>query len=327
MVDLDLDNLDNRDVLVVLVILLVVGGVGVSFVTTPGDDPPPEPATPPTASPTDPTTSPSPGPPTTTDEPPKTTSPPPGPPTTTADEPPGTTHVTGGPPSSTTPPPTSTTTAPPIDEPTPTTSAGPTTSIGEPGTGGPPGDGEPPDDGGEPPDDGDPPDDGGPPDDGDEPPSLDLRLGEGSDETLVSVSNTYPGDEGTGELTVENAGGRAGKLYVSVASVGDLENGLTEPESEVDETGGDPGAGNGELAESLEVRLAIVVDGKRTYLAGGRDTWVTAAQLSDYSRTGGVTLPPDTEGRLVLEYRVPRSAGNEIQSDAVTVTLTLTLEG
>jgi len=313
----DLSSLRNHNALVIIVLLLFVGVVGMGFVVPTLDefvDGSREPVAPPTASSGTTPTSAS-----------TTTSSPPGSPTSTAAEPPTgdppeTTRTSGGPPSSTTTLPTgeppTTTSAPPS-----TTSAPPTTSTDDPGGG--EGSGGGGSSGGG--DDGS--GGGGSSGGGGGPPSLDLSLGEGGDKTLVAASNTYPGDEGAGELTVENVGGRAGKLYVTVTSIGDLENGLTEPESEVDDTGGDPGAGNGELAEALEVRLAIVVDGERTYLAGGPNTWVTMEQLGDCSRAGGMTFPPGTKGRLVLEYRVPRSAGNEIQSDAVTVTVTVILEG
>jgi len=126
-----------------------------------------------------------------------------------------------------------------------------------------------------------------------------------------------PGDSGNVTLTVTNEGSNAGTFHVDT-EVTDFENGRTEPERDVDDSGGDPGEGEGELSSNLLVRWSFVDStGDRVYLTdGGGDDYVPIRDLDDSQVEGG-TVPAGGNGTARFEWKVPRETGNEIQSDSV----------
>lgn len=136
-----------------------------------------------------------------------------------------------------------------------------------------------------------------------------------------------PGSSGTNTVPIRNRGSQAGRLTLSSASIVSFENGRTGPESAVDATGGDPGRGAGELQEALELRLSIERgDGSRVWVFGNETTFRPIDALADGPLSLG-RLAPGERVELVVEYRLPGSVGNEIQTDSITVDISFTLSG
>lgn len=133
------------------------------------------------------------------------------------------------------------------------------------------------------------------------------------------TENVMPGDEGAVSLNVSNVGNDSGTLGVALRNVRGFENGLTESEVTVDDSGGDPGRGEGELSEELLVRLFLdYSDGDREYLFGSAQSFEPITNLDTTSSMAeNRTLQPGDNATAVFEWRVPRTTGNEIQTDAI----------
>jgi hypothetical protein len=152
-----------------------------------------------------------------------------------------------------------------------------------------------------------------------------LRSGDGSTGSGPGV--IAPGSNGTNTVTMTNRGSETGTLTISAVSFVSFENGLTGPESAVDTTGGDPGRDAGELHEVLELRLGIEQpDGSRVWVFGNGTAFGSIETLAASPVELGRLAPGDRID-LIVEYRLPTSVGNEIQTDSVTVDVTVTLSG
>jgi hypothetical protein len=128
-----------------------------------------------------------------------------------------------------------------------------------------------------------------------------------------------PGTSGTNRVTLRNDGTRDGVLELRSVEYTSYENGLTGPEAKVDNTGGDPGLGAGELEDALELRASLAFDdGSSRYVIGNASSYRTVASLADVSVPLG-ELPARESVDLVVEFRVPATTGNEIQSDTIVV--------
>jgi predicted ribosomally synthesized peptide with SipW-like signal peptide len=140
-------------------------------------------------------------------------------------------------------------------------------------------------------------------------------------------------------------------LWAGSNGLTDSENGLTEPEGEVDSTGGDPGDGNGELSENIQVTVSYCeYTGGDEDDRGNPENYDTIRELNnpdDYTladlikdlRSGflldgepdhddgdpsGAQAYPASEGDsdqagpcLCVDWEIPIDVGNEIQSDSV----------
>lgn len=154
---------------------------------------------------------------------------------------------------------------------------------------------------------------------------LDLSNGASEAETFLSIDQVAPGASGSRSATLTNRGGSAGRLRLANLSYVSLENGQTEPEAEVDPTGGDPGVGNGELQSAMQISVYLRYgDGTRQYVVGNATTSVHLANVS----SGPIDLGALAAGEaveFVVDYRVPADVGNEIQSDELSVDFTFAL--
>ena len=135
-------------------------------------------------------------------------------------------------------------------------------------------------------------------------------------------------------------------LWAGSNGLTDSENGLTEPEGEVDSTGGDPGDGNGELSENIQVTVSYCeYTGGDEDDRGNPENYDTIRELNnpdDYTladlilelqtgflldgddATSGTQAYPasgnsgDQAGPcLCIDWEIPMDVGNEIQSDSV----------
>jgi len=153
--------------------------------------------------------------------------------------------------------------------------------------------------------------------------TLNLTVGGGSGPVqFLLATGVVPGDSGSATLTVANAGSIPGYVDVRVNSMTSYENGLVGNESNADTTGGDPGAGNGELHDHLEVE-AYFSNGDALWT--GFDTVANRLQPGtvydlDYQLAGGAS---DT---FVVDWQLPAGTGNEAQSDSVEFALTFGLD-
>lgn len=150
-------------------------------------------------------------------------------------------------------------------------------------------------------------------------PGEESTVGDGSTPTrataLFGVGTALPGDGGESAVVLQNPDPDFGNLMVSVGAVVDEENGLTEPESEVDNT-----ADVGELSEHLDVRVFVLRDsGERRYVVGGPNDFVALAAASGEEDTFAVAA--DESVSLVVQWRIDGDVGNEIQSDGTTLSI------
>lgn len=150
--------------------------------------------------------------------------------------------------------------------------------------------------------------------------TFDLRLGVQSGRAILDVENAIPGQSGERTVSVRNAGSLDGRLDASVSITGEHENGLTEPERQVDES-----PSQGELGEWVEFRVSLPSDdgGGRTYLVGSADHYVSPSDVGDDS--AATVLSSGERRDLLIEWCVSDEAGNEIQSDSVRLAFEFTL--
>lgn len=157
--------------------------------------------------------------------------------------------------------------------------------------------------------------------------TLNLTL-DGSDATVQFLSevDVSPGDSGTSTVTLANTGSLTGYVDVEVASMTDYENDCVNGEASAEDNPSsscdDPGQGQGELQDHLEVH-AEFQNGDELW--SGFDT--VANKLSagtvydeDYQLDGG------TSDDFVLDWQLPSGAGDEAQSDSVEFALTFSLD-
>jgi cytoskeletal protein RodZ len=151
-----------------------------------------------------------------------------------------------------------------------------------------------------------------------EPPATRLTLVSGSPTDLFTGDGLAPGAQRRSSIVVRNDGSDAGVLSIADLSVRSDENGRTDPERAVDITGGDPGVGEGELADAAAVRLYAVRDsGQRLFAVGDADTFVPVASLDGVNELDFGTVDAGETVELRVEYRIDTGVGNEIQTDSV----------
>jgi predicted ribosomally synthesized peptide with SipW-like signal peptide len=164
-------------------------------------------------------------------------------------------------------------------------------------------------------------------------------------EYTYEVTDVKPGDTGTLAFCPKIIDNPAWLWFGSDSGVTDYENGLTEPEGEVDSSGGDPGGGNGELSEHVQVDVyyasdvtmgdeQITCDHIRQMnnpddytladlAADMQNGFLIDGDVGDGAAAGTQAYPasPDVESQtgpcICIEWEVPTSVGNIIQSDSV----------
>lgn len=158
--------------------------------------------------------------------------------------------------------------------------------------------------------------------------TLDLTI-DGGNQTVsfFTETNLVPGDTGQATLPVSNAGTLGGYLDVSVAALTNYENGQPGNESSKDDTGGDPGQGNGELQDHLEVDAYFLNSstGTETHL------WSTGLEVIGTKFSTGTdydvdyALPSGASRTFVIDWELPSDTTREAQSDSIDLELTFEL--
>ncbi len=153
--------------------------------------------------------------------------------------------------------------------------------------------------------------------------TLNLTL-DGSDAsvTLLSEVDVAPGESGQATVTLANTGSLPGYVDVVVSASVYYENGCPGNEGSRDSTCNDPGPGEGELQDHLEVQARF---------QNGPDLWsgwdLAANRLgqgtvysTDYQLAAGAS------DDFVLDWELPSDTGREAQSDSIEFTLTFSLD-
>lgn len=139
---------------------------------------------------------------------------------------------------------------------------------------------------------------------------------EPTSDKFFSFNDIKPGDEGTNVISLHVENNEAW-VCAAVTNLASDDNGLTEPEGDVDST---DGVGNGELDEEMLWTIWIddnnngVEDGE-TVLATGNPT---NGMLALYDSTTGAPLSPASTTYLGVSWTLPAESGNETQTDSLT---------
>jgi predicted ribosomally synthesized peptide with SipW-like signal peptide len=164
--------------------------------------------------------------------------------------------------------------------------------------------------------------------------TLNLQMDGTAVSTPINLTNMKPGDQSESwyedgdnqpsipaglqdELVrVENTGTLPGTLHVYMVKDSDAENSLVDPEVDL----GDTAANGGEL----DANMLILFDGISQVQAGGPllGEWLASANVGDKQEIGmpaSVLQPGAANERYFrIAYKVPSTAGNEIQSDSTS---------
>jgi predicted ribosomally synthesized peptide with SipW-like signal peptide len=144
--------------------------------------------------------------------------------------------------------------------------------------------------------------------------TLDLTVDGGdSSVTVLNVADAVPGETGSGTaITLANEGNVDGTLDVTLATVSSAENGTNDPESNSTAEG---------TGVELESALTVTVTLDGTTLVSD-----TVANLSNgQSIATGQALNGGGSTDFNISYEVDAAAGNEIQSDSVSLDFTFDL--
>jgi len=125
-------------------------------------------------------------------------------------------------------------------------------------------------------------------------------------------------------------------VWADVTGLTDYENGQTEPEAEVDDSGGDPGEGAGELSEAIQVTVSYCDENGETIREMDNPDDYSLADLAneeaflldgnegEEEEDDGASPYPGSESSedqqgpcICIDWEVPADVGNEIQSDSV----------
>ncbi|SFR47812.1 SipW-cognate class signal peptide [Halogeometricum rufum] len=159
---------------------------------------------------------------------------------------------------------------------------------------------------------------------------LDMRVGAGGNAN-VNVGPIHPGESGTESITLKNRNNSTigGVLDVTGVSVTSGENGRTDPEHEAN----DSTAGQGELDDKLKLRAYVenadgdydFVDGAGDLVAGDKSSVGKIKAKNLKPRAVGFSVDPGETVELVVDWDLPESVGNVVQTDDVSLDLTFEL--
>lgn len=152
--------------------------------------------------------------------------------------------------------------------------------------------------------------------------TLDLEVNDKNPVTnaLIEFSDIKPGDSGSKVIKMCNTGTIKGGIVMCIKNLKNYENGCTEPEGPPtpDNTCSNPGEGEGELGEYLKV--TITWDGcpphEETLNSWASGTWKCI---------DGLDLNPGQCRTCTIDWEMPTTTGNIIQSDSATFDLEFTL--
>lgn len=145
---------------------------------------------------------------------------------------------------------------------------------------------------------------------------------------IFELGDVKPGDHGEAsiQVTVDH---NPAYIWFGGKLRSNAENGLEEPERAVDDSGGDPGEGNGELADRIRATVWRDRYDRRTrndderLLASGSLREVLATLNDgvlldgDPSSSDSECFEPGMQPYIGFEWELPKDVGNEVQGDSV----------
>ncbi|MCK4781336.1 SipW-dependent-type signal peptide-containing protein [Candidatus Parcubacteria bacterium] len=150
--------------------------------------------------------------------------------------------------------------------------------------------------------------------------TLNLEVG-GNDPTdwHFEALNIKPGDTGSEEVLLQNTGSLDGYLHITFANLVNDEMGCTEPEGQPegsDTTCDNPGEGDGELAENLDLLIYLDEDSSDNFVLG-TDTLVYQGKARGILQGDEFNyfLASSSLKDFRVEWELPTLTGNEAQSD------------
>lgn len=171
--------------------------------------------------------------------------------------------------------------------------------------------------------------------------TIDLKVNGNDDPDVVHISlgDMKPGDGVGGaehstinySWTLSNAGSLTGQPWIEIINLVDNENSCNEPELAVPDT--TCGALEGELGDNLYLQINAAGSGGFVYpnqagCIAGRNcpvsTWAAYGPIGQ--GTWENIAPNSATAPMVLEFSIPESVGNIIQSDGVEFDIVLHLD-
>jgi spore coat-associated protein N len=163
--------------------------------------------------------------------------------------------------------------------------------------------------------------------------TLDLNIDGGNVAvTTFTTSAVAPGDNGSGSSTLSNAGGSSitGELDITFSAI------TNTPGA----GGGEYEGGSGELGANAEIAVYLDVDQSADWSAGdiglksdgttyNHPTALDYATIDSYdsdSWDAVETMAPSAADDFIVLWRVPTTAGNDIQGDGASFDVTFVLE-
>ena len=160
--------------------------------------------------------------------------------------------------------------------------------------------------------------------------TLDLTVDGGNTAvTTFSETGKAPGDSGNGSTTLANAGNLSGELDIAFSAI-----------TNTGGTSGEFGDSSGNLGAAAEIAVYLDVDSGGTWTDGdiglksdgttyNHPTALDYAVIDNYGSDtfdAVETMATSASDNFRVEWRIPTSAGNNIQGDSVSFDVTFTLE-
>jgi len=167
--------------------------------------------------------------------------------------------------------------------------------------------------------------------------TLDLKVDNQDDSNIVHVTlnNMKPGQTASYQWNWKNNGTIDGKPWMQLTNVVDNDNGLLEPEQVDGDT--TDGIGGGELSQYLLMKLNApgstgyaYPNQSECFDSGSKcplSTWDNYSQIGQSPWEVWQTIAAGaTNDPMVLEFELPSTVGNVVQSDTVTFDLVFHLD-
>lgn len=149
---------------------------------------------------------------------------------------------------------------------------------------------------------------------------LDLKVGDDDPASWnFQVSDIKPGDSGSQEVILQNTGSLDGYLHITFANLLNDEMGCTEPEGlpeGIDTTCDNPGTGDGELAQNLDILIYLDENSNNAFDLGvdtliyqGKVKGILQGDIFNYF------LAKTASKDFRIEWKLASSVGNIVQSD------------
>jgi spore coat-associated protein N len=163
--------------------------------------------------------------------------------------------------------------------------------------------------------------------------TLDLKI-DGGDiaVTTFNVSGVAPGDSGSGNSILTNAGNMAGELDITTSAI--TNTGAASGSTEYGDDSGDLGA-SAEIAMYLDIDqsgtwntgdIGLMSDGTTYAFPTALDYDIINNYGSETWNEVVTTMAASASDNIVVNWQVPTGAGNSIQGDSVSFDITFILE-